>query len=141
MSTFEQYSGMTSASLEVVGVVLNAADVAYRSVAAELEVDPTTIHNSNYGEDVVRETVNQINAVEGFEAEERPLVVRGLPRAIGLVRHQGSEDVIMADPTWQELLPPGRDTEDLPRVLIGTPDEISDWAGRHGLAYFGNRAA
>jgi hypothetical protein len=107
--------------------ILAATTHAYQATANKYNLDPATVHRMRACHAVSRFMVDHLVEVAGHEATSDN---RGYHEYVELPATGR-----IADATWQQHLPEGTSTDNLPKVLIGTRGDVVEQARAHGVRY------
>lgn len=118
---------------------LQAAEVAYGRIAEAQKIPLPEVHRHEvcsaassimFNHELMRQDPN-LTSVDRliFEGDEIGIAWQ---HTYLLQRSEDGNDVII-DPTWQQFLPGDKVTDDLPKVLFGTREEVIEQARKAGV--------
>jgi hypothetical protein len=145
MSLVECYYEVTETPPEVIADVVDSAETAYRIVGNQQGVSPDRVHRMGVCVDVINAMGHDLLDVKakGYRAAMVQARFAGWDHAFMSILPPASERRIIADPVylqfWEyETRADNINPDELPRLLLGTPEE----AARQALSYgFNEREA
>jgi len=112
-------------------VIEDAAEQAYKIIANREGAPLDEVHSQGNCHKVTSDMRRRLSDI-GYDVERE---IRH-DRALGdhsYLTLDISEDEIIIDPTWQQFLPSARVSSELPKILIGTRDEVKSQARNFGV--------
>ncbi len=111
--------------------ILDAADMTYASLVADYGASPENVHCIGLCVPATKLMVGYLGAM-GHRAMRVSAPRRIYHHYVSLEAEEGTEKVF-ADATWQQFLDAGLIRPELPKVLIGTRDELVEAARGFGV--------
>lgn len=111
--------------------LVSASEYAYKSLA-ERAYNTEEIHRLGV---CYQATALMVDSLldNGYRVEHEIRSGWTVPEHSYVVLDTGLEDEIVIDPTWQQFLPKNKITLDMPKVLIGTRDDVIGQARYFGV--------
>ncbi len=124
---------MTESAHSLTDTIHASVDVAAQKLAVERGVTAEEIHKQRVCRFMSTEIILSLleNGVHASPDSRRPYLMD--EHRYPVINLGNASEEIVVDATWQQFLPEGTDTSNLPRALVGTRSEVVAQAAQAGV--------